>query len=106
MDESRVRVVVGGLVLAGALYLLDAIYFPLLLVGPPVTGVLVGLRGGTRAVAVGLWLVAGAALLVYDAAVNREDVAFHVAVTVFTTLVAWGTWALAARLRRGRAVSA
>ena len=100
MDESRTRVLVGGLALAGVLYLLDAVYFPLLLVGPPVTGVVVGLRGGQRETAVGLWVVAGLALLVYDAAVNREDVVFHVVVTAFTALVAWGAWALASRRRR------
>jgi hypothetical protein len=100
VDESRTRVLVGGLALAGALFLLDAVYFPLLLAGPPVTGVVVGLRGGRRETAVGLWVVAGLAVLVYDAVVNREDVVFHLVVTAFTALVAWGAWAVASRRRR------
>lgn len=100
MSELRVRVLVGGLLLAGCMVLLDAAYFPLLLVGPPLTGVLVGRRGGPREVAVGLWVVAGLAVLVYDAVVNQEDVVFHVMITVVTALIAWGAWALASRRQR------
>ena len=100
MSETRLRVLVGGLLLAACLYVLDAAYFPLLLAGPPLTGVVVGRRGGPREVAVGLWVVAGLALLVYDAAVNQEDVVFHVVVTAFTALTAWGAWALASRKTR------
>lgn len=100
VDESALRVVVAGLALAGAMYLLDAVYFPLLLVGPPVTGVLVARRGGRRTAAVGPWVVAGLGVLAYDAVVHREDVVFHVAVTAFTALTAWAAWALRARTRR------
>lgn len=98
--ESQARVMVGGLALAGAMYLFDAVYFLLLLLGPLVTGVLLGWRDGRRSTAVGLWLAAGLVLLAYDAVVNREDVVFHLATTGITTLLAWGAWTLASRRRR------
>lgn len=100
MNEKKLQIAVAGLALAGLLYLADAAYFPLLLVGPPLTGLLVARRAGSAGVAVGVWVAAGLALLVYDGVVNREDMAFHAVVTVVTALTAWAGWAIGRRFRR------
>lgn len=104
MDESTLRVLIGGLALAGALFLVDAAYLPALLIGPPLTGVIVARQGGQRSTAVGLWVVAGLALLAYDWIDAGEDRIFHVVVTVFTALTAWAGWAATRRVRRRAAV--
>lgn len=99
--ERAARTVVAGLVLGLVLLALDALYLPLLPVGPLVTGVVVARRRTEAWWAVGPWVVSGLFHLVYDAAVNQEDVGFHAAVTLFTGLLAWGAWAVA-RPRRLR----
>ena len=104
--ESTIRAVVAGLALGGVLYLADPIYFVLLLAGPVVTGIAVAARGGAPRWAVVPWLVAGAAVLAYDYAVNREDVAFHVVTTVVTALLARGAHAATALVRRRRVARA
>ena len=100
--EEMVRAVVAGLALAGVLYLADPLYFILLLAGPVVTGVVVAARDGAARWAVIPWVVSGLALLVYDFAVHREDVAFHAVVTVITALMARGAHASVAAVRRRR----
>ena len=100
--ERWVRITVAGLLLS-ALGWVDPLYLPLILLGPLVTGVVLGRKGLAREWAVGTWVVAGLGALISDALINQEDVAFHAVVTVVTSLLAWGAWA-AARPRRRAAV--
>lgn len=110
MDEARrewlVRSVVAGVVLAALLYVLDPLYFVALLVGPVITGLVVALRGAALRWGLGPWVVAGLALLVYDGAVNGEDVAFHAAATVVTALLVAAGFGAGRLVRRVRPAAA
>jgi hypothetical protein len=89
--------------LVGLLGWIDALFFPLLLAFPLVTGAVAASRGLRAAWPAVLWLSAGVNMLWTDWVVNREDVAFHAGVAVFTALLSlagWGAVALATRSRR------
>lgn len=88
--------------LVGLLGWIDPIFIPLILAGPPVTGAVSAKRGQRAAWPAVLWFSAGVNMIWTDWVVNQEDVAFHVIVTVLTTLLAlagWGVVRLATRKR-------
>ena len=89
--------------LVGLLGWIDPLFIPLVLVAPLVTGAIAAARGVSHAWIAVLWRSAGLNMLWTDWVVNKEDVAFHLAVSVIIPLLAgvgFGVVALAARLRR------
>ena len=91
---------VGGGVLIGALAWIDPIFMPLVLVGPLVTGLIVGLRGGSLRPVAAAWFIGGVVMLVSDAVANHEDKVFHAVLSVVMALLAGGAWAVGAKAQR------
>jgi hypothetical protein len=83
-------------VVISALFWVDALFVPLVLLGPIATGVVASRRGVVREAAAA-WFLAGILALVSDWAINNEDQLFHVVVAFWTAGV---TVALAALARR------
>jgi hypothetical protein len=83
-----------------ALFWVDPIFIPLALLGPLLTGALAAIRGLPLAWPLLVWLVAGLGAVVSDWLVNREDVAFHLVLTVVVVGLAALTWAITRRFRR------
>ena len=92
--------------LVGLLGWIDALFFPLLLAFPLVTGALAASRGLRAAWPAVLWVSAGLNMLWTDWVVNREDVLFHAGVAVLTALLSLAGWGAVALARRGRRASA
>jgi hypothetical protein len=91
--------VVAGLVVS-ALFWIDPLFIPLVLLGSIVTGAAAGWTGrGLRAVAL-LWLVAGLGALVSDYVVNQEDVVFHLVLTAVMIGLAAGACVAVRAIRR------
>jgi hypothetical protein len=89
--------------LVGLLGWFDALFIPLVLVGPLAVGAVAASRGVRAAWPALLWLSAGVNMLWTDWAVNREDVAFHAVLSVVMAglaLVGWGIVRVATRRRR------
>ena len=79
---------------------IDALFVPLVLVGPPVSGaILASRRVGYAWVAV-LWASAGVGMAWTDWVVNHEDVAFHLALAVIMPLLAGLGWGVVRVARR------
>ena len=99
--------ILAGLAIS-ALAWLDPIFLPLVLLGPLVSGLVVGLRGGEWRYVAAAWAIAGAGMLVSDWIANHEDRAFHAMLTVVMVALASAAWWCGSRLasRRGRAASA
>jgi hypothetical protein len=91
-----------GLVLT-ALFWIDPLFIPLVLLGPPITGAVAARRRMSLAWVATAWLVAGVGAIVSDYVVNQEDVAFHLVLTVFVVGLAAAAWALARRIGRTEA---
>lgn len=72
--------VIGQLV--GALGWIDPLFLPLVLLAPVVTGALAAARHLTYPWVALLWCSAGVNMLWSDWLVNREDVAFHLALSL------------------------
>jgi hypothetical protein len=89
-----------GAVAIGALAWVDPIFIPLVLVGPVVTGFVVGWRGGAWRYPAAAWFLGGVAMLVSDAVVNHEDKGFHAALSVVMVVLVSVAWGVARRLRR------
>jgi hypothetical protein len=92
----------------GQLAWIDALFLPLVVVGPLVTGAVAASRGVRAAWPAVLWASAGLAMLWSDWVVNQEDQVFHLVVAVVTALLAlagWGVVALATRSRRTQQLS-
>lgn len=88
--------------LVGLLGWIDPLFVPLVLAGPPVTGAVAATRQVGLSWVVVLWVSAGLNMVWTDWVVNREDVAFHVVVSVLMALLAaagFGAVRLAARVR-------
>jgi hypothetical protein len=89
--------------LVGLLGWIDPLFIPLVLVAPLVTGAIAAARGISYAWIAVLWCSAGLNMLWTDWVVNKEDVLFHLAVSVIMPLLAglgFGVVALATRSRR------
>jgi Sec-independent protein secretion pathway component TatC len=79
----------------------DAVLFPLVFVGPLVTGLVMELRGWPWKLGAAAWAMMGVISLVYDWVLYNEDQAFHVALTIWmAAIVALG--AMVGRLIRRR----
>jgi len=84
---------------------IDALFIPLVLAAPPVTGaILASRRVGYAWVAV-LWASTGLGMAWSDWIVNREDVTFHLALAVIMPLLAGVGWGVV-RLTRRRVTAA
>jgi hypothetical protein len=81
---------------------IDPLFVPLVLVGPLVSGAVAASRDVRLAWIAVLWVSAGLGMAWSDWVVNREDVAFHVALSVLMPLLAgvgFGVVRLTARVR-------
>jgi hypothetical protein len=94
-----------GAALISALAWVDPLYIPMILFGPLLTGLVVGLRGADWRPAGAAWGIACLLTLVVDLAINGEDVAFHAVVTVLTVALLRAA-AAAANLAHRRGVRA
>ena len=103
MNKIIVAAALGQLV--GLLGWIDPLFIPLILVGPLVTGAVAASRGLRAAWPAVLWFSAGVNMIWTDWAVNQEDVAFHVIVTVVATLLALAGWGVVRLATRGRATA-
>jgi len=82
---------------------LDPLFLPLVLLGPVVSGAVVAARDVDYRWIATLWASAGVNMAWTDWVVNREDVAFHLALAVVMPLLAgvgFGVVSLARRTRR------
>jgi hypothetical protein len=104
MTRTHLIVVVTAVALAAAAWI-DPLYVPLVLLGPLLTGLVAGARGSGWRIPALTWVIAGVLVLVGDAVVNGEDVAFHAGVTVLTVALV-GLGAAAGRLARRRPAAA
>ena len=100
MARLWVAVVLGQLL--GLLGWVDWLLFPLILAGPILVGAVAALRGLPVLWPAVLWFSAGLNMVWTDWLVNREDVGFHLAVAVFTALLASASWGVVALLARRR----
>jgi len=89
-----------------ALFWIDPLFIPLVLLGPPTTGALARVRRLPLSWIVKVWFVAGMGAAISDWLINRSDVVFHLVLTAFVVGLAAGAWALAARFSRREAVRA
>ena len=88
--------------LVGQLGWIDPLFVPLVLAGPLVSGAVGAARGVRFAWVAVLWASAGLAMAWSDWLVNRDDVAFHLALSVIMPLLAgvgFGAVRVAARVR-------
>jgi hypothetical protein len=99
----------GALVITATSFVVEVapgqdVTFPLFMLGAPVlTGAVLAARGHDWRVGAAAWSLTALGWLVFDWAINHEDVAFHLAFAViFIALVALGA-GLAATTRRLRA---
>lgn len=86
----------------GLLGWIGPLLFPLILLGPVVTGAVAAARRMSYAWIATLWASAGVNMLVTDGIINNEDYAFHAGATVVMVLLAglgFGVVKLAVRNR-------
>ena len=84
---------------------IDPLFIPLVLAGPLLSGAVLAARAVRFAWVALLWASTGVGMAWADWVVNREDVAFHLALALVMPLLAgigWGAIRLTAR-RRARA---
>jgi hypothetical protein len=99
MTKATSSAVAFGLVLT-ALFWIDPLFIPLVLLAPPLTGAIAARRRMPLAWIAAVWLVAGMGAIVSDYLINRSDVVFHAVLTVFVVGLAVAAWALANRIGR------
>lgn len=75
-------VAIAGVVIS-ALFWIDPLFVPLVLLGPIVTGI-VAARRGTAREAAAAWFIAGLLALASDWAINNEDQVFHFVMAMWT----------------------
>ena len=78
----------------------DQGFFLIVLLGPIATGVVAAARGYDWRPVAAAWALAGVVMLAYDWIANNEDQAFHVALALMMSALAWGG-AMIARVQRG-----
>lgn len=105
MNTTHRNVALGAALIA-ALAWVDPVYIPMILLGPLLTGLVVGLRGAAWRPAAAAWGIAGLVTLVVDLAINGEDVAFHAVVTVVTVVLLRAAAALGSLAHRRSAHAA
>ena len=94
--------VVGGALVVSTLAWIDLIFIPLVLLGPVVSGAIVGRRGGGRLPLAAAWFLSGIGMLVSDWVLNHEDQAFHLALAFVMAGLASGAHWVATRVARRR----
>ncbi len=67
---------------------IDPLFIPLVLLGPLVSGAVAAVRGVRYAWVAVLWCSAGLGMTWSDWVVNREDVGFHLALSLVMPLIA------------------
>ena len=75
-------VAIAALVISG-LFWIDALFVPLVLLGPIFTGIVAARRGVVREAALA-WFAAGLLALISDWAINNEDQTFHMVMAFWT----------------------
>ena len=93
----------------GLLGYIDPLFIPLVLAGPLVTGGLAAARGISMGLVVAVWVSAGLNMTAMDWLLLREDVVFHLVLTVVMSVLAtagYGVVRAVTRRREGRAVVA
>ena len=93
---------IGSGAVIGALAWLDPVFIALVLLGPLVTGLVVGWRGAALRYLVAAWAIGGAIMLISDAIANHEDKAFHAGLTVVMAALAVGAWSAGRSVARRR----
>jgi hypothetical protein len=81
-----VAIAVGQVV--GLLGYIDPLFIPLVLAGPLVTGAVAAARGISMRLVVAVWVSAGLNMTAMDWLLLREDVVFHLVLTVVMSLLA------------------
>jgi hypothetical protein len=74
--------------LVGLLGWFDTLFIPLVLLGPVITGAVAAVRRMSYTWPAVMWCSAGISMMWTDWAVNHEDVAFHLALSVIMPLLA------------------
>jgi hypothetical protein len=98
-----VAIAVGQVV--GLLGYIDPLFIPLVLAGPLVTGAVAAARGISMRLVVAVWVSAGLNMTAMDWLLLREDVVFHLVLTVVMSLLAMaghGVVRVIVRRREGR----
>jgi len=98
-----VAVVAGQLV--GLLGYVDPLFIPLVLAGPLVVGGLAAGRGLRLSPVVALWVSAGLNMTLMDWLILREDVLFHLTLTVVMALLAAAGYGVVRAVSRRRRVA-
>jgi len=102
-NQIIIAAVLGQLV--GPLGYVDPLFIPLVLVGPLVVGAVAASRGiGLAPVAV-LWVSAGLNMAWMDWVIAREDVVFHLVLSVVMALLAAAGYGVVRLLSRRRAAA-
>jgi hypothetical protein len=84
---------------------IDALFIPLVLAAPPVTGAILASARVRYSWVAALWASTGVGMAWSDWVVNQEDVVFHLALAVIMPLLAGAGWGLV-RLTQRRRLSA
>jgi hypothetical protein len=101
----RIQVLLGfvaGVLLLVPTAYVDALFFPVVLAGPPIVGAVAASIGLSRAPVVALWVGYGLTMLVFDWVVNQEDQVFHLVLTVVMALLALAGYAVVHAMDRLR----
>ena len=98
-----IAVVLGQAV--GLLGYVEPLFIPLVLAGPLVVGGIAAARGLALLPVVVLWVSAGLNMTVMDWVLLREDVVFHLALTVVMSLLALAGFGVVRGLTRWRSRS-
>lgn len=81
---------------------IDALFIPLILLGPLLSGAILAYRRVSYTWVAVLWASAGLGMTWSDWLVNREDVLFHLGLAVVMPLLAGVGWGIARLTLRGR----
>jgi hypothetical protein len=89
----------------GLLGYVEPLFFPLVLAGPLITGALAAAYRVPLLPSVLLWVSAGVNMTILDWVFLREDVAFHLGLTVLMSLLAAAGYGAVARVSRRRSTA-
>lgn len=97
--------VIAGIALGLLGWFVDALYLPIIALGPFVTGLLAGARRIQLRAMLAMWVASGMFVLFADWIVNDEDQAFHLIVIAFTALTCAAGHAVGGLLARRRLIA-
>jgi hypothetical protein len=104
-QRQWITAVLLGLIVT-ALFWIDPLFIPLALLGPLVVGAIAGARGERWLWVAVVWVVAGVGAVVSDFVINKEDVGFHIVLTVVMVGLASLAWWVARAVRSRRELAA